>query len=216
MKIARHTDSELVIEDSLIWLAIVFCLATLPLLYSAIILGKTKYFIPAGLVLLFALICLRKTTCTFDSARRTVFVQTRAPFKLSRSSVPFEKIEDVVLDANTLGQQRPQYRLALVTPDGPIPLAGSYGSGRARYEAARQTILEFLTRGSHPSEQNARPAVSTSAPSALSELDPSVINLLRQGRKIDAITLFRTTHNVSLTEAKRRVDEIAALQKPEN
>ena len=209
MKIARHTETELVLEDSLIWLAIFFALASLPPLYDAIRLGVTKNFIIAGLVLLFALICIRKSSCTFDRLRRTVFLHTRTAIKVSRRSVPFDEIQDVVLDADTLGRQRAQYRLAIVTPSGSVPLAGSYGSGSQRYEAMRQAVLEFLTRGSQPSEQSAR----TSAPSGSSELDRSILDLLRQGRKIEAISLFRTTHNVSLTEAKQRVDELAALPK---
>lgn len=214
MKIARRTDTELVLEDSLLWLAILLALASLPPLYDAIILGIKKNFVLPGLLLLSALLCVRKSSCTFDRLRRMASLRTRWLFRVRERGVPFDDISDVTLQADMLGQQKAQYRLAIVTPAGAIPLAGAYGSGSSRYEAMCQAVLEFLTRGSQPSEQSAHTATHTSAAQAgSSELDRSILDLLHQGRKLDAISLFRTTHNVTLTEAKQRIDQIAAMPK---
>ena len=218
MMIARHTDTELVLDDSMIWLAILLALASLPPLYDAMILGSKKSFILPTLLLLSALLCVRKSSCTFDRLRRMASLHTRWLFRVRERSVPFDDISDVTLQADMLGQQKAQYRLAMVTCAGAIPLAGAYGSGSTRYEAMCQTVRDFLTCGSQPSALKHAPPTAHAPASnpALAAAVRPILDLLHQGRKIEAISLFRTTHSVSLAEAKGRVDEIAEQLRPEN
>lgn len=216
MKITRHTDSELTIQDSLLWLSALLLLVSLFPFYDGIRLGQNKNFAVTSMLLLFALLAFRKTTCTFDALRRTAFIRQRKLFTVSERTVPFDQIRDIVLDLDTLGQQRAQYRLALLTPSGSIPLAPSYGPGSQRYSAMRDTILDFLTRTTQlapcQSQAAAQPAFNPATP----DTNSPIVHLLRQGRNIDAITLFRTTHHVSLTEAKRQIDQIADRLKTAN
>jgi hypothetical protein len=73
----------------------------------------------------------------------------------------------------------------------------------------REAILAFL----NPGAQGASSASTETASGAGLADEASIRSLLRQGRKIDAVTLLRSTERLSLTEAMRRINAIDAAMK---
>jgi hypothetical protein len=73
----------------------------------------------------------------------------------------------------------------------------------------RAEILAFL----HPGAQGASSAATETASGTGLADEASIRSLLRQGRKIDAVTLLRSTERLSLTAAMQRVNAIDAAMK---
>jgi ribosomal protein L7/L12 len=83
-----------------------------------------------------------------------------------------------------------------------------YNGNRSHYESIRQEILAFLHLDSEP-------AKSVQGDDQFGGVDDeaSVVSLLKQGRRIDAIELVRSTQKLGLTEATQRVAQILERMK---
>ena len=82
-----------------------------------------------------------------------------------------------------------------------------YSGNQGHYETIRQEILAFLkldAGAAKSSEDVGQTGVDDKA---------SVVSLLKQGRRIDAIQLVRSTQKIGLTEATTRVAQILEKMK---
>ena len=80
-------------------------------------------------------------------------------------------------------------------------MAYNYRGVSDGYAALRGRILEFVRPGSQS-------AAAHIVGAAAESLESSLRALLRQGRKMDAISLLRSTEKMSLTDAMKRIDAI--------
>lgn len=202
MHVARKTNQELVIVDSLIWLSLpLLGLSAVPA-YQVITRGQRGPFIGFCFLLLFALISWRREVVTFDAARQEVRWHRRRAFKVADGTVPFADIKGISIDsqsADTRGNLT--YRLTILTMDSPVPMSDVYAGNWARYDRLRSEILDFLHL--EVSEQSSPGLADESAIRAL----------LMQGRKIDAIQRLRSAQQISLVEATDRVNAIGEKMK---
>ena len=205
MRITRQTARELVLVDSSLWLAGVLAIGYLPLFYDAVFDGKMGSLAMAGFFVLCSLFCIRKTCFVFDARDRVVRWKNRLFLKAPTGSLDFDDIGGIRIESSWGdGEGGVSYRLTMLTSRGPIPLAYSYGSGSDKYAAMKEAIVAFLK----PDSREAASTPEAASPEGTVGLDPSILELVRTGRTIDAIALLRSMQKMSLTEAKRRVDEI--------
>ena len=192
MRVTRRSETELLVEDSSLWIAAVCGIAAVVLVFAGVTKGNRGALASAGFFLLCGLFWIRKSTFVFDSARRAVNWKRLAVLKTTSGTLSFDDITGVGLETSLGSDSGGTYRLALLTRDSSVPLSDAYSSGRQRYDNMRQEIAAFVG--------------GTAA--AGSSLEDSVRSLLRQGRRIDAISLLRTTEGLGLTDAVARVDGI--------
>lgn len=215
MRIKIQSPKGLIVEDSEMWMAIPFAVAALIALVITIVSANLIGLVAVAVCLLFAIPPARKTTFVFDARRRVVRWKRRKLFKIETGRIPFDDINEIDTEA-IFGDKATAYRLKLVTPRGFIPMAYTYGGGGKHYEQMRETIMDVVR--SAPPVSNVEPAPSAE-PNHLAEphnpsderpsnLDPSIRLLLIQGRKVDAVSLLCSTHNLSLIQATEQVDEI--------
>jgi hypothetical protein len=200
MHVSRKSNQELVIVDSSIWISVFLLCVCLPVSYQTFIQGKPKGFLICGVFLLFALLFWRKETVIFDAARQQVEWNRRRLFKVANGVVPFNEITAIGTEASS-GQHGLTYRLTILTTKESVPMSDAYGGNPNHYEALKAQIEQFL---------NLDPAKSP--PSIVGD-EASIRSLLKQGRKVDAIQLVRTTQKISLTEAVDRVNAIDEAMK---
>lgn len=213
MRITRQTVVELVLEDNSLWLAGVLAIASLPLFYAAVFAGKKGNFVVAGFLVACSLICIRKTCFVFDARERVVRWKNLRFLKASTGSVAFDEIREIGIESSSGGSEgRSGYRLTILTSSGSIPLSYSYGSESDKYATMRETILSFLK----PDSRKAASTPEMAAQEGIAGLEPSIPELVRAGRKIDAIALLRSMKKMSLSEAKQRVDDVQSRLKAES
>jgi hypothetical protein len=205
MRIVRQTKQELVIRDSMTWLSVFFALVSLPLLYAALVHGAKTLF-AAGIFLLIALFCLRRTTFIFDARQRIVRWQGIRVLKVYSGSMPFSEITEIGTETMPSPRGQPLYRLTLITKQGRTPMSDGYGGGGQWYEKIREAIATFI-------KLDAASAAGTASMAGDSELDASIRSLLEQGRKIDAVSLARTRKHLDLTQAVQRVNDVEKRMK---
>ncbi len=209
MRITRQTEQELVVEDSGLWLSAVLFLASLPLFYAATLHGKVGSVFGGGFFLLCSLIWMRKTVFSLNAGEGVVHWRRRRLLKMSTGSIPFSEITGIGTETSSGTSGASTYRLTLLTPEGSVPLADSYGADREKYMSIREAILRFLHL-----DAGVASAGLEAGPNATSGYDEaSIRSLPRQGRKIDAVSLVRSCGNISLTEAVERVEEIDKAMK---
>jgi len=190
------------------WMAIPFAIAALIALVVTIVSASPVGLLGVGLILLFVIPPARKTTFVFDAKWRVVRWKRRKLFKVESGRIPFDDIIEIDTEA-TFGDKTPSYRLKIMTPQGPIPMAYTYGGGSLHYEQLRETIMNVVR--SAPPAPSAEPSIAEPEIHPLgpvSDLEPSIRSLLDQGRKIDAVTLLSATHNLSLVQATEQIDQI--------
>jgi hypothetical protein len=211
MRITRQTPTELVVEDSTIWISLLCSLAALPLIYTGIQAGQHKALLGAALFILFSVVWVRKMTFTFDAMQRVARWNGRKLLKIESGTIPFDSITGIGTEALSGGSSGATYRLTVLTPQGAVPMAYEYTGRNDAYAALRKTILEFVKPGAHNAHTASDPASNAAA-----DLEPSIRSLLQQGRKIDAVALLRAQQKLSLADAVSRVDAIAKQMKPAN
>ena len=198
MKITRQTETELVVVDSCLWLAIILMAVALILFYAALVSRTRNLLFAGGVMFLFGVPWLRKSTFTFDAARRMVRYRVLRYVKISTGSIPFADITGIGTETSFGTSNTTIYRLTVLTRNGPVPMADAYsGGGRNYYETTRQTIQNFV-----------KGDVQSTTMSALEDREASIRSLIAQGRKIDAIRLLRNDEDLDLLQAKDRVDAI--------
>jgi len=202
MKITRQTETEIVVVDSCLWLAAFHFAVSLILLYPALVQGLHKFFLTSGVFFLFGLLWLRRSTFTFDAARRIVRYRCLRYLKTTTGSLPFDQIAGIEIQTSSAENGATTYRLAIATPHGPMPMADAYGASHTHYLSMRRTIQTFV-KGDALSAAEKEAAIT--APGAR---EASVRSLLAQGRRIDAIQMLRNDEDLDLTEATQRVTAI--------
>jgi hypothetical protein len=199
MHISRKTNQELVVVDGSIWLSVFFLCAAAFIAFQAVSLKTPKWWLPVGLLSLFAFIVWRRETVTFDAARQQVQWVRRRAFNLASGTVSFSEMSGITTESMNDNHGALNYRLTILTTDKPVPMSDGYGGGQAHYESLRKQILEFLKI-----DKNA---------SAGEDDEASIRALLQQGRKVDAVAFVRTNYQLDLAEAVDRVNEIGEKMK---
>jgi hypothetical protein len=204
MHIVRKTNQEMVIVDSSIWLSIFLSCVTLLFLYRTIIMkAGPAYYLAVGFLGLFVLLFWRKEVVVFDSARQQALWNRRRLFRVGSGAVPFSDISGIGMETSSAKNNVLIYRLTILTPQGPVPMSDNYAGDLQKYEKLKMEILEFLKLDSGDTSS----APDSSLSGGVDDED-SIRSLLRQGRRIDAIQLVRSTQKISLTEATERVNAI--------
>ena len=156
VKIVRRTETELVVQESTLWLAALTGAAALFLVYGAIVIGKKVTLIAAGVFVIFAFLSLRKVTVVFDSVTRIASWKRFRYLKTTTANIPFDEIKDIVLESSLSDQGcRSTYRLAILTAQGSRPFSEGFGGNRDIYTSARAEILQFLNFGTSPASAQA-------------------------------------------------------------
>jgi hypothetical protein len=209
MHVARQNPTEIVLQDGMMWMSLLFSTAAIAVGVAALVQARPKGLWGVALFLVFAMITARHTTVRFDALQRIATWRSRTLFKMQSGNIPFDEISDIVIDALASSTHSGDitYRLALVTGSGITPLSSSYSGGtRARFESLRQQILDVVKPGAIH-----LPTGPTSA-GIPANLESSVHVLLAQGRKIDAIELLRSSEHIGLTEAVQRINNLEKAQ----
>ena len=192
MHITRKTNQELVILDSSIWISVFLLCASAFVTYRLILENNQRGLLLDGIFLLFIVLFWRKEVVVFDVARQQATWTRRRLFKVATGSIPFSDINGIGIETTSSGNA-PTYRLSIITSLGSIPMSDSYAGGQQKYEELRQEIVDFLKLDP-----------GSTLTSGIDD-EASVRSLLKQGRRIDAIQLVRSTQKLSLTEATQRV-----------
>jgi hypothetical protein len=196
MRVTRQTATELVLEDSCLWIAGVLAIVSVPLFYAgAFADSKAGHYATGALFLLLALPAIRKSRFVFDARERVVRWRNFLMFRTSAGSLPFDAIRGIGIEAFSSEGNNFTYRLTILTSDKPVPLSSAYSPGKEKYTNLRKTIATFLN-------------LETGSQEGSIDVDPSVVELVRAGRKIAAIELLRSMKKMSLLDAKRIVDEV--------
>lgn len=201
MHIASQSPQELVVVDSGRWISGLCAGAGALVILLAIQKHEPKGFLGAAFFLLFAVLADRRTIFTFDGLQRSVRWSGHRFLKTESGTIPFADITGIAVEAMSAGNKGTSYRLALLTTQGTTPMACAY-SGIGNLRSTRETILSFLQP-----DASLRPTPESST--ALAD-DASLRSLLRQGRKIDAVSLLRASESLSLTQAMQRIEAIDA------
>ncbi len=204
MHIVRKTNQELVIVDSTIWLSVLLTCAMVPLLYRMIMIhGGPVYYVAVGFLALCALLFWRREVVTFDSGRQQALWNRRRLFRVATGTVPFSGITGIGMETTAAKNNVLVYRLTILTEQGSVPMSDNYAGDLQKYEKLKREILNFLKIDSPETQSDPGPAFS----GAIGD-EASVRSLLKQGRRIDAIQLVRSSQKISLTEATDRVNSI--------
>jgi len=201
MRIVRQSPTELVVKDSSVWMTILCAGISIVLAVAMGIANPLRLLVP-GLFLVFGTISARKATFNFDGMRRTVQWSGFKPFKTESGTIPFDEVDDVIVEVSSSGNGATAYRLVLKTKQDRVPMAYAYSGSPDGYTALRRRILAFVKPGLPTT------GAAAHADGIPADLDSSVRSLVHQGRKIDAIALLRTCERVSLSEAKKRIDRL--------
>ena len=205
MHIARQTPQELVVVDGTRWVSGICAAGAIFAAYRTISQHYPKGLILAAGFALFAMIFDLRKTFTFDGMQRVVRWRGRTILKAESGEVSFDQITNIDTETTTTssrgGGTITLYRLAINASGTTIPMAYNYRGVADGYAALRRQILEFVRPGSQS-------AAAQIGAAAAESLESSLRALIRENRKMDAVVLLRSTENMSLTEAMRRIDAI--------
>jgi hypothetical protein len=202
MHIARQSPQELLVVDSSRWISLLSATAGVVTGFAALAKHQPKGFFGAGLFVLFAVLADAQTRFTFDAMRRVVHWTGRRFFRSESGTIAFDDIRDITVEASAAGSEgSASYRLAILTDQGTRPMAYGY-SGIGDFGKMRQAILAMVRPEVHIELAEPRPLAD----------EASIRSLLRQGRRIDAIHLLRSTEKLSLSEAVLRINAIDAIE----
>jgi hypothetical protein len=209
MKITGQTAEELVLEESTFWIAWLLAILTLPLIYAGIFGSDKRVFTPAAVLLLFAVAIARKSRVVFDARTRQVQWRKVAWLRARTGSLAFDEITEIGIQGSVGGSRgEPTFRLTIVSRSGTMPLAAGYCAGSEAYSGMRDAILAFMGTGGRENAPSGDDLPHESAGGS-DPIDPMVLELVQNRQFIAAIALLRKSNpRLSLTEAKRRVDEM--------
>jgi hypothetical protein len=208
MHIQRETPTELVVVDGTLWMSVPFTFGFVYMLYQtvhrAINHTGNRWDVLAPIIMgLFAWASAQHTRVVFSAAPRTVQWRRFQYFRMHSGSCPFDEVSDISIETTTTDKGGKVHRLTLVTSQAKIPMSNGY-SGLGNFDKMRARIMEFVKGPG---------AAGTAATDKEAELVSSLRSLLAQGRKIEAIKLFRESEGGGLAEAKGRVESIEAEMK---
>jgi hypothetical protein len=146
MRITEDTADRLTLTDSALWLAAFLAAGAAVIVYASVAFANLKGFLPAALFFGGAVWFTRTTMLIVDKRQRSCVLRRWTPWAVSRTTFAFEQITDVRIETFMAGRrnQVPTFRLALVTSAGDLPLTASFESGRAQYDAMRNTCLAAI------------------------------------------------------------------------
>jgi hypothetical protein len=205
MHVVRETASELVTKDSTVWASVLCAMVAVAVACFAAARSEPRNLLISAIFFLFALPFVRTVEFTFNSFERVARWRGRKLFKTEVGSVLFDEITGVGTETTSGSEGGLCYRLSILTAQGSIPMAYTYNGGEEHYSRLRERILAFIRPGA-PIPQDPTGAGGLAS-------DASIRSLLRQGRKIDAIELLRSSASMSLTEATQRVEAIDAKRR---
>ncbi len=114
-------------------------------LYIGISHHDHRLFRAFGCLLLFAIPWVRRATFTFDAATQTIRWARMRYLWTRTGSLPFSNVKSIDIQSTMSGQANVTiYRLALVTPQGTMPLSDVYSSGEIQCTSVRDAIQRFL------------------------------------------------------------------------
>lgn len=203
MHVTRKTNQEMVILDSSIWISVFLLCVSAFAAYRLSIQHNTRGFWSLGFMLLFILLFWRKEVVVFDAARQQATWTRRRIFKVATGTIPFSEISGITIEVTSAKNNVLVYRLAILTPQGSVPMSDNYAGDQQKYEKLKKEIFDFV----HPELAQAGEG-SNAAHAGDIDYEASIRSLLQQGRRIDAIHLIRATQKVSLVEATDRVAAI--------
>ena len=140
---------------------------------------------------LIGIVMLEQVRFRFDPSTRLIDWDQRWAFRRRAGITPFNDVKHVSVEVPIGDRGIPSRRVVLHLPDGVLlPLTVGYKPD-VDGSISRTADTLRVTLGHRP------PAI-----------EDSVRLLVSQGRTIDAVRLLRESADMSLTEAKRRVDQI--------
>ena len=190
--------------DSSRWISAICAAGALFAAYRTISQHYPQGLIGVAVLALFAMIFDLRKTFTFDSVQRVVRWKGRTILKAESGEIPFDNITNIDTETTTTTNKTATitlYRLAINASGTTIPMAYNYRGVSDGYATLRSQILEFVRPGSQS-------AAARIVGAAAESLESSLRALLRQGRKIDAVALLRSTEDLSLNEAMKRIEAI--------
>jgi hypothetical protein len=141
------------------------------------------------------IVMLEQSRFRFDSATRLIEWDQRWAFRRRAGITPFNDVQHVSVDVPIGDRGIPSRRVVLHLADGILlPVTVGYKPD-VDGSIARTAETLRVTLGHRPPT-----------------IEGSVRLLVSQGRTIDAIKLLREKDNMSLTEAKRRVEQVKESQ----
>ena len=158
----------------------------------------------AAILAIFSVIFDLRKVFAFDRVQRVVRWKGRTILKAESGEIPFDDITNIDTETTTTTNKSATitlYRLAINASGTTIPMAYNYRGVSDGYAALRGQILDFIRPGSQS-------AAARIVGAAAESLESSLRALLRQGRKMDAVALLRSTEDLSLTDAMKRIDAI--------
>ncbi len=143
-----------------------------------------------------AAVCYENNLFRFDLVRRELVWRTGRLWRRRQGTVPFADIESVAIERgpSIRASSSSTHRLVLVTKDGKIPLSSAYlGTLDSINQQLAADIQQLFGSQSNVDEASLR-------------------EMIRQGRKIDAIAYARERFGFSLKDARDLVESIQSEQ----
>lgn len=159
-------------------------------------LGGVEIFHPAygwllGAAVTFGLAALLEDIdIEFNLPERRVRWQRRRIFSKNGGDVAMDAVKDITLSIVSVDGTS-QYRLVMVTDKGTIPLSNMHTTDKSKLEQMADTIFTVLQR----------------APSG-DIVDRSLNDAIAQGRIVEAVHWLRLRDNLSMTQARKAIDEM--------
>jgi hypothetical protein len=203
MHIAHQSPQELLVVDSSHWISLLAAFTAAATAFAALAKHQPRGFLVVALFLLFAVLADARTRFAFDAIARVVRWKGRRFLRTQSGTIAFDEIHDITVEAAATAHGAAGFRLAILTDKGVRPMAYGY-SAVGNFERMRETILAMVRPEIHVELAPARPMADES----------SIRSLLRQGRRIDAIHLLRSTEKLSLSEAVLRINAIESGSAP--
>jgi hypothetical protein len=200
MRIARHTEQELVVKDGFPIASALLCIGCAIVFLASPTSGW--WHLASYIAICLAILSppIRSKTTVFDLAAGVVRWKDHRILKFTSGSLPISEVKGIGMARIVGDRSSASYRLAILTSQDPIPLEFSEYTVLNRHLEIRETIQRFL---------NIDPAAAPSfEPDSVD--DAPIRALIREGRKIEAIKLVRKTTHVGIREAKDRVDALTS------
>ena len=203
MTILKDSEREFIVEENSVLLRGMLVVAVLCLLGSAALyfgqenpdMQKVKGLLFTSVFFaVFFVIFYEKSVFIFDRTGQWLRWKRYRLFRHRSGQLSFGQIESVLLQTQIGNSQgKPSRRVVIQTHEGELPLTITYDASDEN-ETIAARIRELLKQ----------------SPETL--VSDSVEALVLQGRVIDAVRFLRAEENLSLTEAKARVEEIQSGQ----
>lgn len=205
MRIVRQNESEIVVEDSSVWISLVCGVVAVAICADVLIQGRYQLLLAAVLFVAFALLWLRRSRFVFSASMRSIQWTRLRMVRKQAGSIAFADVSDVVIESTDSNRANRLCRLSIRTAGGAAPMSDAYGTTQGHAATLRSTLLAFVraSSGGAPVMPANHDAVRTQ------QVNDSIRSLLSQGKKIDAILLVQHSEHLDLTEATFRVNQIA-------